>query len=83
MSVAFNVIQGRAQLKAFDDIYGDLANQFLLDSKVLGYINNNQLPQAKALLETEVKNKGALVYICIEENCSKRAKSIMEGSNAH
>lgn len=83
VSVALNVIQGRAQLKAFDDIYGDLAKQFLLDSKVLGHINNDQLPQARALLEAEVKNKGTLIYICIEENCSEQAKNIMAGKNAH
>ena len=80
--MTLNVIQGVAQLKSFDDIYGNLAKQFLLDTKVLDHINNNQVNQAKALLEIEVKSKGTLVYICIEENCSKLAKSIMGGKNA-
>lgn len=78
-SVIANVVLAKANFAYFDMMYENLAQQHLLNSRVRASLENSDIEEAKAILDQEIESKGAILAICLMENCSSKAKEIMRG----
>jgi len=76
-SVIANVVLAKANFSYFDMIYGTLAQQHLLNSRVKASLESSDVETAKAILNQEIESKGAILAICLTEDCSSSAKEIM------
>lgn len=78
-SIVVNFFLARANLSYFDRAYGNLAQQYLTNARVRELLEESEVEVAKDLLDQELEFKGAMLAICLMENCSDSAKEIMHG----
>lgn len=77
ISAATNVVLAKINLGYFDEAYGTLAEQHLLNSKVRDQLEQGNTEEAKALLDREINIKGSILAVCLMKSCSKSAKDVM------
>ena len=77
-SVVANIALTKANIQYFEEIYRTMAEQHILNSKVRSQIAKGDIEAAKGLLDREIKEKGALIAICVMEDCSSAAKDVMQ-----
>jgi hypothetical protein len=80
VSVALNVIIGRANLNYFDTSYEDLAKQQVKYLTLQSFLKNKQIESATELVNAEVEWGNAVLAICLMENCSQSARAILQAS---
>lgn len=79
ISVVANVLLSKANIGYFDKTYGEMAEQHLLNSKFRDLLEQGDIEAAKSLINQEIEAKGALLAVCLIENCSSAAKKVMQG----
>lgn len=76
-SVIVNVVLAKANLSYFDEAYGNLAQQNLVNSRVRKHLERSEIEAAKEVLDREIESKGSVLSICLMENCSSSAREIL------
>ncbi|WP_189610981.1 hypothetical protein [Saccharospirillum salsuginis] len=77
VSVFANVILARTNYIYFDEAYGQLAQQHLLNTKVRSQLEQGDVVAAKTLLDQVIENKGSILAVCLMEACSSSAQEIL------
>lgn len=83
VSVITNAVLAKANLSYFDEAYGNLAQQHLVNLRVREHLERSDIEAAKKVLDSEIESKGSVLAICLMENCSSRAKEIMHAEQQH
>jgi hypothetical protein len=78
LAITFFVKFGKSNLDQQDEIYGLYAQQLYLNIEILDYLKNKNFNKAKEVLEGEIDSLAPAVAICLMNDCSKKAKSIIK-----
>jgi len=82
-SVALNVLLVKANFSYMDEVYGNMAKQHMLNSRIRRNLEEFNIEEAKKLLDQEIELSGVIVAVCLQENCSERAKKAMVEATQH
>jgi hypothetical protein len=77
-SVLANIMIARENVGYFDEAYGEMAKQHLLNSTIRSRLEHGDVASAKALLDQEIHAKGTILAICLMEACSSSAADVMQ-----
>lgn len=78
--MTLNVIIGRANLNYFETSYADLAKEQVKYMELQSFLKNKQIENAIKLVNDEVEWRGSVLAICLMEDCSERARDILQAS---
>lgn len=72
------VLRGQSNLNHYDAIFGLYAEQLYSDIEILELLKKNKVDEAKAILEKEVSSSGPVIAVCLMNDCSDKAKNVVE-----